>query len=185
MSPSNRSRKGMTLLELVIAFAIVSVLATVTTRLLHAMLRQQTATTTQLSLASSLNRLTERLRKDAHNASDADIYLHSTLSLAMHSGKSVEWQRENDRLVRTATMAGKPRTEYFDLLPELVHSFDQISIEGTDFIVLDLAHKTSVQQTSELLDATSRDPRFPTISRGSKILVALGRDLQYLKEEAE
>ena len=84
------NRSGMTLLEMVTVVAVISLLGTVTVRLLHAMLRQQTATTTQLALASSMSRLGEQLRKDVHNASEVDIYLSGTLVLETSKEEKVE-----------------------------------------------------------------------------------------------
>ena len=189
------SRTGGTLVELVMVIAAATLLATITAQLLHSMIRQQTAATLQLSLTNTLTRVEEQLRDDVHNATDVEVYLSSTLQLIRADGERVAWSRTKDWLVRTEQTeeegGDRTKTDYFDLLPELEHSFEAKQLEAfpngepneestsPTFVILQLDRKLP----NESGEAPDRDPRFPTVRGGAKIMAEVARDLRFTQGE--
>jgi|GEM_PF-4349124 len=180
------SRAGMTLMEFIMVVAAVSLLATITVQMLTSMIRQQSAATRQLALANTLMRVEEQLRKDVHNAVDVEVYLSSTLQITRDDGKQVAWSRMKDWLVRTEQTdeANRTKTDYFDLLPELEHTFEAKSLEAfpnedesasAPFVVLRLDPKLP----NEAGEIPQQDPRFPTVRGGARIMAAVARDLRF------
>lgn len=189
---TQHSRPGFSLLELVLVMAVVSLIGTVSIRLIHAMLRQQTTATKQLALENSLIRIERIFRDDVHAAQDAKIQLDSSLVLTTQQGKRIEWKRSGNLLTRLTTTVAQPSkvgAEHFDLLPELQHTFIRKTIEDVEFVEFALHRSGSKSGSKEDKDNAATDnaneapdavdPRFTTARYAAKILAALGRDTHW------
>lgn len=159
-------RFGFTLYELVLVIAVVGLIGTVSVRLFHALVRQQTATTKQLVSTTNLARLQQRFAADVNAAVDAEIATIMAL-LTLPRDVVVRWEQTGNAMVRTIETDQGVRNDHFDLLPEQSVVFlRNSSAPGHD--ILEIA----ISVHREAAD----DNRYVVAGHGARIAAELSRD---------
>lgn len=102
-----RTRRGHTLLECTVAFALFGTILSTVGLTLHAMARSERRVGAALLADRELERLAVQLRQDAHQATSAtatDVRdqkpLQSALSLALPAGETVHYTLQSERVER-------------------------------------------------------------------------------------
>lgn len=101
----NRSRRGYSLLEMLVVIAVMSVMVTLGTLTVALLMRSDRNGSDALVTALAGHRLARQFRNDvhrAHNATlDADNDSHPVLRLMTDPGTTITWKRVEDGVRRT------------------------------------------------------------------------------------
>ena len=168
-------QKGFTLMELVLVIAAVGVIGSLTVSVLSSMMRQQKAAATQLALGSSFARMSDRFRRDVHQAASTKLSANE-LMLNLDANSSVSWKRENNVIVRTTKTTADVRNDHFDVSENQSLSFHRLPAEaGVELLELRIVRDV------EQRDDASADSRFVTGSQGVVVVAELGRDIRLVR----
>ncbi len=174
--PRRSNRRAVTLIELCMVMAALALIATVTTMLLHAMMRQQAAGGKQLFVGNSLMRLSDRFRRDVQMALEAHIDSAQRITLVQPEDTIVSYSYQNTGAIRrTLQVNDDTRRDEFDLQADHRVSFSRRKYSATQTLVILSVHPVLADPaTSDTV--SSRDPRYVVSSRGTSIIAELGRD---------
>ncbi len=174
--PWRSNRRAITLIELCMVMASVALIATVTTMLLHAMMRQQAAGGKQLLVGNSLMRLSDRFRRDVQMALEAHIDSAQRITLVQPEDTIVSYSYQNTGAIRrTLRVNDDTRRDEFDLQAVYQVSFSRRKYSDMQTLVILSVHPVLADAaTSDT--ASSRDPRYVVSGRGTSIIAELGRD---------
>jgi len=176
---SRDERHGFTLVELVMTVAVASAIAAMSAVLLHSLMRQQAATTLQMSMTESSQRLTSRFRQDARRAADAVVEEHQ-VQLVLPTGEQIVWTYEPGVMIRTTISNGDVRNDRFDVPLEQSLTIGRLKL-WSGIELLSLKFDLPVRQgdaSQDSLIKTARDLQFVANSHGMSVVAEVGRDLR-------
>ncbi|MCA9246538.1 MAG: prepilin-type N-terminal cleavage/methylation domain-containing protein [Planctomycetales bacterium] len=117
----NASRKGYSLVELIVVMAALSVLLSLVTATLALLLRGTHRGGELISQQATLDRLAAQLRQDVHAAEDAAIVDGERLTVAFDSKRRAEYRAELHGVQRTEYAGDKPVGHELYRLPTARH----------------------------------------------------------------
>lgn len=170
-------RLGYSLIELVMTVAVASAIATMSAVLLHSLMRQQAATTRQMSLTESTQRFTVRFRQDAHRAVRAEVK-QDEIVLELPNGDQIVWLHQPGAMVRTTITGSDIRNDRFDIPLEQSLKIDRQDL-GDGVELLSLTFDLPVRQgdvSRNSVISTATDLQFVTNRMGTTVIAELGRD---------
>jgi prepilin-type N-terminal cleavage/methylation domain-containing protein len=103
------TRRGFTLVEMIIVITAVAVILAITTVLMHFVLQMDSEVRQRTRAVTNVGRLAEQFRRDAHAAIADPIVTadHRAAEFHLADGKVIKWQADDARgLVRTEPLAG-------------------------------------------------------------------------------
>lgn len=163
-----KSRRGYSLVEMLVVIGVMSAVAGVAVGILHSILSVNHAARQGLIEQSALARLAETFRADARAADELTGGKSGKWELKRSDGPSVEYRLEADRLTRRGqTSAGGPTVEDF-LLPKgaavTIEKMNQKDVGGAAMLTLTVE------------PGTADDGRPRSATRGLRVEAQLGRD---------
>ena len=126
---TNRNRRAATLVEMVIVIALVALLGSVTFRLFHSMMRQQTATSMQLTALNSETQLRLRFSQDVNLALDFELSPEEVL-LRLPGSETVQWSGTPTEILRTKNDESGQTIDRFEVLSSRTHVLREESLSG-------------------------------------------------------
>ena len=176
-----RSRRGFTLLELVLVIAVTTMITTAVATLLHAMMRHQSAASQQLKTGSVLTQLGERLRKDVQLAESADIG-DGVLFLRQPKQGEVVWRQLGDFIVRDDDTFGDLRRDHYEMIPGRQCEFRLLASGGCQLVELTIGGSEVVGD-----DGSVQSSSLPSVmgNDGMKFWAELGRDRRWQTQRVD
>jgi prepilin-type N-terminal cleavage/methylation domain-containing protein len=169
MNHARTRRRGYNLIELMAVIACLSVVLTLTAGLMHQMLKLDRGGRNRAVAASSLERLGQALRADAHAATGAVETKADRLVIPLEGDRIIDYRVRSADVVRTVRQAGKVRGFEIYARPKGTSARFDASREGAStFVSLHVATSTGI-------DA---DPLY----RGYRIDAETGRHPRQAKE---
>ncbi|TWU28054.1 prepilin-type N-terminal cleavage/methylation domain-containing protein [Bythopirellula polymerisocia] len=132
-------RKGFTLVEVMAAISVGSVLLVLSLGVVHRALNLESNSRDQARVSHSLTRLSHDFRHDVQRAMDVDLGQEAALVLSMANESTVTYTIAEKYLLREQVLDdGVAQREFYDLPPEAVVQF--LESEAPSRLELSITH---------------------------------------------
>lgn len=170
-----RSRRGKSLIEMLVVIATMSVLLGFVAQTLHALMQAERVGTQSLAQSVSLSRLSRQFRQDVHAARQAERTpagdgQHGPLRLSWPDGVTVVWSAAEESFIRSVQRGDQVNGQEHYHIGRGAYRFD-LSDDGRRAALV-------VEPPDAALDITARRIR-QTGPKSLRIEAVTGRDLRF------